>query len=420
MKVELSKSSDLTRQIEVEIEAEESLEEVQKAYDELKKRVKLPGFRPGKIPRNVLEMYYSKDVKTNVKERLLSRGLEKAIKSCDIDLASRPKISNHEGFELGEPYKFKLEVELKPKIDLKPLSEIVIEDKEDLTVTEDEIASVMDYIRHANAPFVPIEGSYAIPVQNGDQVCIKGHFLEDDKDQPIDVVIEGITDQAGRLTIDKDTPPLVPEKNWFEGKIFKFSGVMPLCEAIPQKIRGTKGTFEGNITDIKRKELPDIDDEFAKDIGMKSVELLKDRIKEDLVKEKRLKSRNELKRKVTETFVETYDFPLPKGIVEENIRFLRNQHSASKSGEHLDEEWIMNKAKFNVKWYFLADAILKFAGIEVRDSEVRRHISNISAKGALGKDERLFEDIRSILLENKLYDFLLKNVTIYKDSIESS
>lgn len=411
MKVELLEQERLKRTIEVEVSPEETAKAVNQAYDELRRRVRLPGFRQGRIPRSILEVHFGKELQANVRERLLQEGLREAIGQLQLDLASSPSLAQEGDLIPGQPFRFTLDLEIKPKINLKPLENYQIEDDSDTSVSEDEVQAMLSFLQKANAPYAPLE-PHSKP-QAEDMVRLKG-LCQSDGGEGYEIEIEGVLDGQGQVVVDPNMPPLKPNLPWDGEGEFVIMGHLPHVPEIPEVLRGKPGKLEMRLVQAQRKQPAPLDDEFAKDFGASSVEELKTRVKEDLRRQKTARAKEGLKQKVAEALLQDHEIELPQGVVEEAMRrqleTLRNEGKAKDIDETKVREWVERQ----IKWHYLSEALIHQGGIQVQDAEVEAFLKSRFADKSMAFPPSFRDEARRILLEEKLYDFLLANVTLKK------
>ena len=409
MRVELVEFPGLKRVIEAEVSPEESLDALKKAYEELKRRMRLPGFRQGHIPRPVLERYFGKDVEANVRERLLNQGLEEAIEKYSLDLATRPKLVEDLAFTPGELCHFRLEVELKPKISLKPLEAFQIVDDSNVSVADDEVLSMLAYLQKVNAPYASLSsGDTLLPE---DLARLKGAFHAEGGEAH-EVELEGIVDSEFRLLLDHRHAPLQPESPWDGEGDFVYTGHLPYLPSIPEIVRGKRGTLRARLVHAQRKQLPVLDDEFAKDLGLSTLDELKRRVRDDLQREKESRVRELLKEKVANALMESHDIGLPEGVLEEAIQ--RHIAALERSGDNkdIDKDKVHAWVTRQLKWHYRSEALIRQAGIEVADTEVEAFLRRRFSDKGVALPSGLHDEARRALLDEKLYDYLLANVTL--------
>ena len=409
MRVELVEFPGLKRVIEAEVSPEESVDALKRAYEELRHRVRLPGFRKGHIPRPVLERYFRKDVEANVRERLLNQGLEEAIEKYSLDLATHPKLVKDLAFTPGELCRFHLEVELKPKISLKPLETFHVVDDSNTSVADDEVLSMLAYLQKVNAPYASLSsGDTLLPE---DLARLKGVFHAEGGEAH-EVELEGIVDSEFRLILDPRHAPLQPESPWDGEGDFVYTGDFPYLPGIPEIVRGKRGTFRARLVHAQRKRLPVLDDEFAKDLGLSTLDELKGRVRDDIQREKELRARELMKEKVANAIMEGHDVGLPEGVLEEAIQ--RHVAALERSGDHkdTDKDKVHARVARQLKWYYLSEALTRQAGIEVADAEVEAFLRRRFSDKGVALPPGLYDEARRVLLDEKLYDYLLANVTL--------
>lgn len=411
MKVELIESPGLKRAIEVEVSPEESIDALKKAYEDLRHRARLPGFRPGHTPMSVLERRFGKEVESNIREQLLNQGVKEAIERYDLDLAIQPKLVEDPPFTPGKAFRFRLEVEVKPKISLKPLDSFQIEDDSNLSVEENEVISMLANLQKANAAYAPLSSEG--PLLPEDLVRIKGTF-QVEGGRAHNVELEGVLDSEFGIVFDSKHPPLQPENPWEGRGEFVYTGSFPYLPEIPEALRGKRGTLRARLVHAQRKRLPELDDEFAKDLGLSNLDELKRRVRDDLQKEKKSRGRELLKEKVANALIEGHDICLPDSVLEEALR--RHIVTVEKSEKHkdLDKDKVRGWVVRQLKWHYLSEGFIKEAGIEVTDQEAETFLRARFGDRGTALPSGLYDEVRRALLDEKLYDFLLANVTLKK------
>ena len=276
METNIEKISQVKRQISVEIETEEVTKKLDQAYNELSKRAKVKGFRPGKTPRRILEQYYGQDIMTDVKNDLIKESFSKVIEETKLFPLGNPSIED-EAIQPGKSFKYTILMEIRPDFDLKDYMGIPVE-KETLNISEDSTDKKLEEIREARAQLVSIDEERGI--KEGDYVVIDYEGMW--KDKPIKG-IEG-----------KDFMIHVGDKNFYPEIESGITGLKKAEEKdikvdFPKDFRDERlanknVTFHIRVEDIKKKDLPDLDDDFAKSLDkeFKSLADLRERVKKKI------------------------------------------------------------------------------------------------------------------------------------------
>jgi trigger factor len=191
-----------------------------------------------------------------------------------------------------------------------------------------------------------------------------------------------------------------------------YTGDFPYLPSIPEIVRGKRGTLRARLVHAQRKQLPVLDDEFAKDLGLSTLDELKGRVRDDLQREKESRVKELLKEKVANALMEGHDIGLPEGVLEEAIQ--RHIAALERSGDHkdIDKDKVHAWVTRQLKWHYLSEALIRQAGIEVGDTEVEAFLRRRFSDKGVALPSGLHDEARRVLLDEKLYDYLLGNVTL--------
>ena len=279
MKVSVEEISSIKKKISVEIPEDRIQQEVESFYKQLGREAKIKGFRPGKVPRNILERYFKDYVKSEVIQKLMQESYPQALSEAGLLPVSQPVIDPGE-FEEGKPFQYSAVVEVKPEIQLGEYTGLKIEGKKE-EVKEEEIEARLKGLQnlHANLKLIP----EIRPVRTGDFVTLDyeaslgGSPLEGGK--AVDLAVEVGSGQFIPAFEEKLIGLLPEEEREVEVLFPEDYGY--------QKWAGKTISFHVKIKEIKEKILPALDDEFAKDLGdYSSFEELRAKLTKDIEKEK--------------------------------------------------------------------------------------------------------------------------------------
>jgi len=411
----------------IKIKAQVSAEELEKRVDQIAKRnakgMKIDGFRKGKVPASVVKRLYKKELEDEAEGEILREVLKNAKEEADIkETLGEPIFENYKRDENG------LEVEI--IISVKP--EINIEGYKDLVpsfdvpeVSEKEIEDELENIAKSKATAKDIEKSREL--QNGDIAVIDFIGFIDGE------AFEGGSAEGYELEIGSKSfvgdfeEQLIGMK---KGETKEITVKFP-DDYQAENLKGKETKFEVTLKGIKEKVIPAVDDELAKAvIGKDDVTLddLKEFVKKELLRKKLNELYEErLKNEMLETFVEKFDFAVPKNILEQEIDNLANQKAQSLSKEELEEvqgnkekidelrESVREDAINSVKATFIVDAIAKAENVNVDDNELYQVIYYESLMS--GQDPQqvisyyeknnLMPALKMGMIEDKLFSTLL-------------
>ncbi len=388
MKIEVEAVSPVEKKVTVEVDPERVTQELDRAYATLGRRVKLRGFRAGKIPRNVLERHFRGEVERDVVEKLVSTAFEDAVREQDIRVVAPPRVDVPEAtLQTSQPFRFTARVEVKPRLEPKDYKGMEAA-RRPVEVTDQMVADELTRIQDGMSQLVPVEGRF--DAQEGDYAVIDHEGTVDG--QPFDgSKAEGITVQVAQGDLaDGSIPQLAGRKL---GETFEFDQTFPADHRL-EAVRGKAAHFKVALKGLKKREVPNLDDEFAKDLGAEGVdtlEALRARIREDLAKREKRRSDIELRDALVKAALEKNDFEVPPALVERAIdamiggageRFARQGLDISKMGLDLPRlrADLREQALTQVKGALLLEAIADAEKIEVTEEEVEAEIAKTATE----------------------------------------
>ena len=420
-KVEKTKNANEV-ELEIKIEAEKFENAIRKVYFQSAKYFNIPGFRKGKAPQHIVEKYYGKEIfYEDAFNDLVPAEYEKALNENKIEAVSRPHI-DVVTMEKGQDLVFKAIVQTKPEVKLGKYKGIEIE-KIEYNVKDEDINHELGHMQDQNARLVTIEDR---PVEDGDIVKIDfegfvdGKAFEGGKAQNHELTIgshsfiEGFEDQIIGMKIDdeKEIKVTFPK------------------EYFMKDLEGKPATFKVKLHEIKKKELPELDDEFAKDVSeFDTLKELKQSIKEKLEKQNADREKYEKQEAVIKAVTDTMKVDIPTGMIElETENMLKDmEQRLSYQGLKMDQYLKMidkteddlkkdyePQAIEAIKSRLALEAIIKAEKIEATDEEVKEKLEEM-AKNYGKKHEELQnnENIKSYLkngiVSEKAIEFLVEN-----------
>lgn len=403
--------------LEVEVEAERVAAALDKAFNKVVKKANVPGFRKGKVPRPIFEARYGvESLYQDAIDILLPEVYSEAVEQTDIFPVDRPEV-DVEQFGKGQAFVFKAKVTVKPEVKLGEYKGIEVASVAS-EVTEEELNAELERLQQRHAELIVIDEE---PAQNGDTVVI-------DFDGSVDgVPFEG--GQAERHSLELGSGSFIPG---FEEQVVGMStgDFKDVTVTFPEtyhatELAGKEAVFKVKVHEIKRKQLPELDDEFAKDVS--EFDTL-DEYKEDLKKElaSRKEKENEAAREsaVVEKVAANAEVDIPRpmvlGEVQNMVRDFDNRLRAqgmnldmflSFSGQSLSDlqEQMEGDAEKRVRNNLVLEQIAKEENILVSEEEIEQELDSMADLYKRSKDE-----IKSILSANGSLGSLREEIQLRK------
>jgi len=301
--------------LNVEMEAVEVDEYLEKAYNRLVGKVSIPGFRKGKAPRVILEQHVGKDTLfQEALECLIPEAYEKALEEQEIEAIGQPKIE----LTQTEPVVFKAIVPLRPTVKLGDYKQIRLK-SEPVEISDEDVDAMIEQLRHENAVLSPVDR----PVEFGDivTIAIEGESQGEPFVSRKDLVYEVSRDSRVPL-------PGFAEKLEGMKKGEKRSFVLSYpSDYEMQELAGKEYSFDVTISEVKEKKLPEVDEEFAKSLGREDLASMRERIFTNLKARGEEKARLEFEQKVVDTAVELSEVEYPPVLIDREIDRLLNEEA---------------------------------------------------------------------------------------------
>lgn len=407
----------------VEVDAQTFNEALDKAFKKVVKNVSIPGFRKGRVPRSIFEKRFGVEaLYQDALDLLLPEVYPKAVEEAGIEPVDRPEI-DIEQIEKGSPLIFTAKVTVKPEVKLGEYKGLDVQ-KEDATVTDEDVENELKQLQERHAELVVKEEG---KVEEGDTVVI------DFEGQVNGEVFEGGKAENYSLEIGSGTfiPGFEEQLIGLEAGAEKDVEVTFPEEYHAENLAGKPAVFKVKIHEIKRKELPALDDEFAKDVNedVETLDELKANIRKRLEEEKKTYAENKLRDDLVEKAAENVEVDIPQVMIDNELdRMMREfEQRLQMQGLNLqlyfqfsgqDEEGLREQMKEDaekrVKYSLTLEAIANAENIEVSEEEVNEELQkmaeayNLSVenmKKIIGSTDHLKEDLKI----KKAIDFLVEN-----------
>jgi trigger factor len=419
MDVQLEQTGTFGRKLSITIPAPE----VEKAFDGVAKAVskeaRIPGFRQGKIPRELLEKHYGQQIRAEVRDRLLNEKLVEALESKQLSPVAVPHV-HLDTLERGKPFTFTAEFDIQPEVKLGSYKGLKVATVK-VEVTDAEIDGQLDGMRKQAAQLVPV--LVRDTVEKGDMVLID-----------YEGTIGGVPFQGGKAEnayIEVGGDGYLPQfSEALEGAKVPGERIFPVdfpADYGAKELAGKGASFTVKLKEIKRKELPALDDEFAKDVGVDTLAALRERVKQSLETQKKRDAETEQRRLLIEALVAANPFEIPASMVDQQAERMvesaqarvaqmvgRNIELSAEERDNLRKENQSN-AELQVRGGLLMLEVAKAEKLTVDTSEVDAEIEQMAkAFGADAprlsahyRDPETRDRLRYRLLEEKVVKFLL-------------
>ena len=403
-----------SREIEFEIPADVVNSEYDKIVETFVRRARIPGFRVGRAPRDIVRRTFASEIRERLNSSLVPRAVEESLRAHHLDPAVDPAIQNIR-WEEGEAMTFRVRVDLWPDFTLPDYKAIKVPQLP-LEVKEEEIEKVLQELQQRSAEFIPVTGRGILP---GDFALIevRARDLKTRKFWPT----QKIQIEAGRPTND----PLLESNltNLMPGETRTFTVDYPSDHA-NSALAGKKVEYTVRILALRERKIPEISDDFARSLGnFDNLDQLKEKIREELLEKKKEENRERALEMILEKLEAQISFSLPEAAIEEESQVLLNRWLSSNQGERWSEAELealkaeaRRQAEKRLKDRLILEKIAQKEGFEVTESEVEEEIRSLARLNRLSffelkekfEREGRLESVRHHLLLRKVVDFLLR------------
>jgi len=403
------------RTLEIEVPKETVDEEFEAAYRKYKNEAKIPGFRKGKAPLEMVKRRFKDAIQKDVLETLVPRTYEDALSETDLSPISMPEVKEID-FEEGKPLKFKAEIEVKPEVDVKDYTGLQVT-KRTQEVTDNDVEQSLKYLREDLAQLQPAEREAKYydhlivdltKEQQGNKEDVKNHELVLDPHNMIkefqDALLKAKAGEEREFEVDYPAD--------FHNK----------------KLAGNKVGYKISIKEIKEKILPEANDEFAKSVGkFETLDQLKEKIREGLLQKARRNAEMELKNELVNEVIKRNPFEVPDTLFDYYMEALTKdlKEKYKKVDEKKVREDYKDVAIGHIKWDSLFHQIVEKEKIEVTREDMDAWVEHFARDYKMKPEDarKLVESpsqikkIREELLEKKVLDFLRKSAQVKEETI---
>jgi trigger factor len=430
MKTELTDVSSTRKEIKIEIEPSLIRDTYDRISDQYSKAAKIPGFRPGHAPRSVVRSRYKSEIRTEVLRELLPSAVNDAIGEHSLNPIGEPNVEfdNAEALEnLGDgPLTVKVGIEVLPDIKLEKYKGLEAT-RRLRPITDSDVDLAIEILRDHSASLQPVEDRGA---ELGDTVTInaRGNFVEDPEEEPIKV--DDVEVVLGGPGVQQEFTDNLLGARADETKSFEVA--YPEDFSSPG-LAGKKIAYEAEVTAVRRKELPEVDDEWVKSLGydIENVDTLKSKIREDLELRIKHDADRHMRDELIRGLLEAHPFDVPETLVEQQTQQRLDSVVREMIGRGYDprnpnmnwesaREELKGQATSDVRATMLLDQIAETENITVSNEEIEAEIEALASAS-----QQPAEQVRAALTKNggersiahrlrnrKALDLLIENANI--------
>ncbi len=418
MKSVVEDISSVKKKINIEVDPDYVSKEMDKALSDVAKKAKIPGFRPGKAPKTVVEKHYGEEVRSEVMQRLISESYLRALEENKLSPVQMPAIDTVSTLAKGSPLSFTATVEVRPKIELGTYDGIEVKEQ-NIAVSDEEVDQTIDRLREMYANLEVVEGR---PLEKNDTAIIDFEGFRDGKS------IDGA--KATDYMLGLGTNALIPGfedqlVGMNKGEMREIKVTFP-ADYNNKELAGKDAAFKVTLKEIKKKVLPELNDDFAKDIGQdKTVAELKEGIKKDIDIRKHNDQISAQREELLSKLVESHTFDVPPGMVEHELMSMARSYATRMTRRGMDMKSIdvekfreenRPMAEKRVKGILILDEIAVKENLDVTEQEITSALSTMarSANQSVDAIRKYYEsqeggldNLRASLIQEKALGLLL-------------
>jgi trigger factor len=413
----------------VEVEAQQVDDTFNTITKDFQRQANLPGFRPGKAPRDMVLRKYEKDITDEVKRKLISDSYRKAVDEKKLEVVGYPDIEEIQ-FGRGQALQFAATIETAPEFEVPEYKGLTVK-KEARKVTDEDVEKAIDALRQQQLDFKTVER----PAQTGDIAVVNFTGTSDGKPiTEIAATAKGLTEQKN-FWVEMESKSFIPG---FADQLLgakagdkRTVNVDFPADFVTTELQGKKGVYEVEVAEVKEKVLPAVDDAFAKSFGAEDVQKLRDGVRRDLENELNYSQNRSVRNQLIGALMSRVNFDLPASSVEHETRnvvfdLVRENQKRGVSRELIEQEKdkiysaAAQNAKDRVKVSFLLQKIAEKENIKVSQEEVARRVQTMAAMYQIPPEKFIkdlqkrngFVEIYDQLANEKVLEFLQQNAKI--------
>jgi trigger factor len=367
-------------ELEVTVGVLEIAEATERALAKIQAKAHLPGFRPGKAPASVIRARFQNEIRQEVLEEMIPKALNAKFEQEKLRVVGQPSVVDLK-FEPNQPLVFKAQFDVHPDFTLGEYKGLEVE-YEDPVVTDEDVNARVEQLRESKAEYINIDPR---PAEDGDYVVVSLESRDGLEGEPI-------KNPEMMLQIgDPDTLAAFSEgiRGMTPGETKDIQVTYPEDYG-EERLAGKTVTFDVELKHIRRKEMPELDDDFAQSMGdFRTMDELREQVKASILAERQYRAQEEAKDKLIQKLAEAHDFAVPETYVERQLQIMLENYARTLQMQGIDPRALnfdMNKfresqterAKRDVRATLLIDRIAEVEAIRVEQDEVDREVQRIA------------------------------------------
>lgn len=420
MNINIEEPTTLRRKLTIELEPDEIKRELDKSYNELKRGVVLKGFRPGRAPRNLLERFFGEQVRGEVAQKLVEEYTKKALAEHDLKPVVAPEIVTEQtDLQKDLALKFSATFDLRPKIEVKDYEGLKVPESK-VEVTDEQVAEAIERFRERQATLRKIEDRTV--VNDGDYVLASIQAFEGGKPlsstRPDDRLVEVSERALAHGVFDVLKGAEVAK----ERRLAKTYG----ADYSQKDLAGKTIEWRATAKEIYRRELPTVDDDFAKDLGDENLEAFRTRVRKELLDHAQQEADARVRQGLLDLVIERNPVELPESLVARELSAMEAElhetleatgMSHEDAGERVKQNAgdLKTRAEKRARTALIVDALAEQEKIEIDDEALGDRVASIVTQAGRNRDraaefyrkEENREGLRQSMRREKALDFIL-------------
>ena len=428
------------RELLIEVPAEAVEREVERATQDFQRHARVPGFRPGKSPASLVRQRFRTEIREEVVRKLAAQYFKSRVEEEKLEPVTPPEIEDlHLDIEGREPMRFKAVFEALPSFELKDYTGLEVQEAE-ATVADEEVEEALQGLQEEHAAYTAVEDR---PLEDGDVAAIslegkpapqQGHGAGDEaggKPRPAPGEPVKVNDLLCHLGAPGTRPEFTENLRGLAPGEEKSFPVSYPDDYSDQRLAGRTFVYTVRVNAVKQKQVPELNDEFARDVGFTSLEQLRADIRQKLLEQRRRQAEREAKEKLRDRLLELHDFPVPQTLVERQLRSRMERTARQLSARGLNParmelDWGRVRsshregAERDVRADVIINRIAEREGIQVSEAEVQRETEEL-VRQLGGRDpaavrarlarQGVADTIKHRLRTDKTLEFLYRNAS---------
>ncbi|MDM7995578.1 MAG: trigger factor [Acidobacteriota bacterium] len=420
MTVQIVEVSSCKRDLTAEVPAQEVNQEIETLARDYARNAKIPGFRPGKVPLSIIRQRFGSDLQKEATQKIIERCWKEAVTENKLAPLAEPTVKELDN-KPGEGLKFTLSFEILPPLEVQDYKGVAVTVPK-VEVTEESVNQAIENIRERNAQFVPVESE----AQDGMYVTL---------------TVQGQFDGAEKPTREDDITLIIGHPQTNEEFTKNLRGAKPndvrmFDVSYPEdyhrkQFAGKTVHYTVLVKDIKEKQLAELNDDFAKDVGAESLESLRIRVRDELVTQAKQNAEKKAREELLDSIVQRQTVEVPECMVQDEVEAQAHRLANNLAYQGIDVrqasiDWKKifeeerPRAEQAVRRSLFLDAIARQENIEVTSEEIDSELEKIAEgtsksaaalRAQLEKEERI-QSFEQHLRQNKALDFIYRNANI--------